>query len=63
MSKLAHSTEETMLDIEIRSHFEEEGAGAFETFASASLSHGTIKRALGQGIADEYSQWIYFNLK
>lgn len=66
MSKLAHSCEETMEEIEQRGLFQRGESGyrmsdaeAFETLHAAGVDEIKWDEAL-QG---EYTQWVYFNIK
>lgn len=60
MSKLAHSCQETMDEIEQRALFDECGDDeAFEILADAGVD--VIKWSAS--LNDEYMRWIYLNIK
>ena len=64
MSKLAHSNEYTMNLIEIKNAYNELSENEFfELMDSYSVEPDDIKKALGDGIVNEYMQWIYLNIK
>lgn len=64
MSKLAHSNESTMTQIEILRNYEDMSENEFfEHMDANSVEIDDIKAALGEGVVNEYMNWIYLNIK
>ena len=61
MSKLAHSCQETMDEIEQRAHYEDcrSDDEFFEDLDAAGIDEIKWDESLNQ----DYAQWMYFNLK
>lgn len=64
MSKLAHSNEDTMTQIEIKNAYEEMSENEFfEHMDAHSVDSDLIEAALGISVVNEYMQWIYLHIK
>lgn len=64
MSKLAHSNEPTMKQIEIKNDYAEMSENEFfEHMDANSVEVDDIRAALGDGVVNEYMQWIYLYIK
>lgn len=64
MSKLAHSHEPTMTQIEIKNDYDEMSEGEFfEHMDANSVEVDDIKAALGDGVVNAYMNWIYLHIK
>lgn len=64
MSKLAHSNEATMTQIEIKAAYDEMSENEFfEHIDMHCVEVDDLKAALGDGVVNEYMQWIYINIK
>lgn len=64
MSKLAHSNEETMTQIEILRDYEEMSENEFfEHMDAHCIDPDDVEKVLGRSVLNEYMQWIYIHIK
>lgn len=64
MSKLAHSNEATMTQIEIKNAYANMSENEFfEHMDEHGINPDDIEKALGGGVLEEYMAWIYINIK